>query len=172
MSKFDIRKLSERDWLAYKSIRLESLRDSPDSFGSTYDHEASFAPEKWKSRLKTTPTMLDAVVVAAVANKKYIGLLSCVIGTPDTCRARLYQMWVSPEYRGSGVGTALIDRVRSWATARNVEKLVLSVTTTNSEAVSLYQSIGFTPFGSLEPLRAGSDLQSQDMTLNLDMRVG
>jgi len=35
MSEFEIRELSEKDWLEYKAVRLESLNDSPSSFGST-----------------------------------------------------------------------------------------------------------------------------------------
>jgi len=55
MSNFEIKSLSECDWREYKTIRLESLQDSPDSFGSTYEREISFSPEQWKSRLRIDP---------------------------------------------------------------------------------------------------------------------
>jgi len=167
MSKFEINELLESDWREYMSIRLESLQDSPDSFASTYERESSFSSEQWKSRLRKAPSIHDALAIVAVANQQYIGLLSCVVQTPEAISAELYQMWVSPKYRGLGVGTALVDRARTWAVDRNIEKLLLSVTTTNSDAISLYESIGFSPIGTMEPLRTGSALQSQIMQMML-----
>jgi len=163
MSQYKIIELSTSDWSEYKSIRLNSLQDSPDSFGSTYEIEAAFTMEQWKSRLSVSPVTHDSLALAAVADKSFIGLVSCVIHTSDSKSAHLYQMWVSPNYRGMGVGTALIDRAKKWAASSGVRKLLLSVTTVNAEAFSLYQSIGFHPVGDLEPLREGSSLQSQPM---------
>lgn len=168
MTKFEIKDILESDWREYMSVRLESLLDSPDSFGSTYERESSFSSEQWKSRLQIAPSIHDALAVAAVANQKYIGLLSSVVHSPDASSAHLYQMWVSPKYRGIGVGTALVERVRIWAVDRNIEKLLLSVTTTNLDAMSLYESIGFSPVGIVEPLRKGSVLQSQTLQLKLN----
>ena len=157
MSNFEIKRLSECDWREYNSIRLESLQDSPDSFGSTYEQEISFSPKRWQSLLKIDPAFHHALAIAAVENETFIGLLSSVIHARDASNAHLYQMWVSPKYRGSGVGTALIDRVRTWALERNIVELELSVTTTNLDAISLYRSIGFAPTGIFERLREGSN---------------
>ena len=167
MSEFLIRELSEGDWREYSAIRLESLSDSPDSFGSTFEKESSFEPEQWKSRLRITPPIQDAVALAAIDDSSFIGLLSCVIREVDPSSGYLYQMWVSPEYRGRGVGAALVDRVKVWAVTRNIEYLLLSVTTINTEAISLYESVGFVSDGNTEPLREGSDLHSQSMKLKL-----
>jgi len=167
MSEFQISVLSDEDWLDYKSIRLESLRESPDSFGSTFEREAEFVAEHWKSRLRISPTMHDAVALAASADQSYIGLLSCIIPESNTKNAHLFQMWVSPKHRGKGIGTALINRVKNWAAVRGVEKLLLSVTTINSDAISLYQTIGFYPVGDTEALREGSSLKSQTMEIKL-----
>ena len=170
MSNYVINVLSESDWREYKSIRLKSLEDSPDSFGSTYQREALFTPEKWKSRLQVSPNIEDAVALAAVADQEFIGLVSAVIHQGDTSSANLYQMWVAAEYRGRGVGTALVDGIKSWAINKGIINLQLSVTTTNLAAVALYESIGFCRVGSLEPLREGSDLSSQPMEMKLASR--
>lgn len=172
MSDITIRELSENDWREYKSIRLKSLRDSPDSFGSTYEREVSFAAEQWKSRLKISSTIHDAVAFAAIADQSFIGLVSCVIHKPETKAGHLYQMWVSPEFRGAGVGTALVERVKRWAGTRDIEKLLLSVTTINGAAISLYQTIGFNSVGQTEPLRKGSNLKSQIMQISLATKDG
>lgn len=163
MIKHFIRELSDSDWQEYKVIRLKSLLDSPDSFGSTYEREAPLQTEQWKARLKVSPSIHDAVTFASVEGGMFIGLLSCVIHDSSTRSAHLYQMWVSPEYRGNGVGTALVDQVKKWAYDRNIEKLVLTVTTTNTDAISLYKKAGFEAIGATELLRLDSNLQSQVM---------
>jgi len=81
--------------------------------------------------------------------------------------AFLYQMWVSPAFRGQGIGMALVDRVKVWAASKGVSDLQLSVTTINTAAVGLYESIGFYPVGNTEPLREGSTLVSQSMKFDL-----
>lgn len=163
MNEFEIIVLSESNWQEYKSVRLESLRESPESFASTYEREVAFTPEQWKSRLRLSSKIHDAVAIAAVAENQFIGLLSSVIHERHSASAHMYQMWVSPEWRNRGVGTSLVNFVKNWATEKGIETLLLSVTTTNNEAVSLYQSIGFTAVGDTEPLRDGAVLQSQLM---------
>lgn len=167
MSSFTIKVLSESDWHEYKLIRLKSLLDSPDSFGSTHKQEVSLTDEKWRSRLSGSLINGSLLTVAAIVEKTYIGLLSGVINESNVSNAHLYQMWVDPQYRGMGVGTALVKNVRTWSSSNRAKKMILSVTTTNEHAISLYQSIGFEPVGALEPLRPNSELQSQVMEMKL-----
>lgn len=50
---------------------------------------------------------------------------------------------VLKEYRGIGIGNALMDYVINWAEAQNYEKISLSVFSTNAPAINLYQKFGF-----------------------------
>jgi len=168
MSIHSIRGLTDSDWLEYKTIRLRSLQDSPDSFGSTYEREAVFQVEQWQARLKGSASVRDAVTLAAFSGDSCVGLLSCVISDDVTRRAQLYQMWVAPENRRKGVGISLVNHAKQWAYKRNIRTLVLSVTTVNAEAISLYKSNGFVPTGETEPLRQGSSLESQTMEAKLN----
>lgn len=47
------------------------------------------------------------------------------------------------EYRGIGIGNAIMDYVISWAKARNYEKISLTVFSTNAPAIDLYKKFGF-----------------------------
>jgi hypothetical protein len=51
MSEINLHILSMGDWQVYKSLRLASLKDSPDSFGATYERESEFPDSEWISRL-------------------------------------------------------------------------------------------------------------------------
>ena len=41
-------RLDENDWAVFREIRLRSLLDSPDAFGSTYGEESSRAERAWR----------------------------------------------------------------------------------------------------------------------------
>jgi len=61
--------------------------------------------------------------------------------------AGLFGMWTSPERRGSGVGTRLVEGVVSWARSAGYERVLLEVADTNAAAIRLYERMGFTPTG-------------------------
>jgi ribosomal protein S18 acetylase RimI-like enzyme len=52
-------------------------------------------------------------------------------------------IFVVPQRRGSGLGKELMRQADEWLRARGVKRLRLTVTATNSSAVSLYQKSGF-----------------------------
>ncbi|WP_310484655.1 GNAT family N-acetyltransferase [Chamaesiphon sp. VAR_48_metabat_403] len=60
----------------------------------------------------------------------------------------LWSMYVVPEFRNRGVGSALLDAALSHAKGLGVlRQIVLGVTASNLAASSLYKSRGFQPFG-------------------------
>jgi RimJ/RimL family protein N-acetyltransferase len=60
-----------------------------------------------------------------------------------TRRLRNLGMGVAKQFRGIGVGTALMDYAIGWARHKKVEKIALSVFSTNRKAVGLYKKFGF-----------------------------
>jgi putative acetyltransferase len=58
-------------------------------------------------------------------------------------------MAVAPDWRGQGVGSALMDEVLRWAREMGVEKLALSVYPHNDAALALYRKFGFKEEGRL-----------------------
>lgn len=54
---------------------------------------------------------------------------------------------VSPEYRGKGVGFALMNELKKLAVQRNIDNLILEVRESNNVAISLYKKVGFCPAG-------------------------
>lgn len=64
-----------------------------------------------------------------------------------TKHVRALGMGVRKGFRGAGVGTALMDYALRWAREKRVKKVVLSVFSTNKEAIRLYEKFGFVSEG-------------------------
>ncbi|MCP3849936.1 MAG: GNAT family N-acetyltransferase [Gammaproteobacteria bacterium] len=167
MSSIKINELIESEWNIYKLLRLASLRDAPDSFVSTFEREVEFTEKEWKSRIKPAFESLHVLPLVAEFDGSPVGLASGVVHTSESVSAHVYQMWVSQEYRGNGIGRALLSKIEAWAQAFNLCTLSLEVTINNMEAVYLYISAGFVPSGSPQPLRENSPLLVQPMELKL-----
>ena len=58
-------------------------------------------------------------------------------------------MMVAADWRGRGVGTALVAAAIEWARARGLHKLALSVFPHNDAAIALYRKFGFVEEGRL-----------------------
>jgi len=147
--RFDIRPLTSKDAAAFQVVRLRSLRESPEAFGSSYDEEVSRPLTAVAKRLEAGLTPNGRVVFGAFAEGTLIGVIGCVQESRAKSRhkAVVWGMYVTPEARGHGVGRALLDRVvaeaQSWP---NVERIVLSAVERANAARALYVSAGFKPY--------------------------
>ena len=167
MNDLEIKVLSTNDWKIYKELRLSSLKDSPDSFGSTYEREVEFDDNTWISRLERKGKENSILPLVIEHKKKPIGLAFGVQHDSKDRSAHIYQMWVSPNARGLGAGKLLLDHIISWAKEIKLESVHLAVTTVNVAAFNLYKSMGFEAFGEKEELREGSPFDVQPMKLDL-----
>jgi GNAT superfamily N-acetyltransferase len=153
-----VERLDGDDWVAFREIRLRSLIDSPDAFGSTYGEESSQVEHAWRDWAAGRWRGGDAAVFA------YRDEQGAMTGTATGAEyetepgaAYLYAMWVAPDARGAGVGRALVEAVVDWARGRGCERLVLRVTETNEVARRFYAACGFAETDVREPLREGSE---------------
>jgi GNAT superfamily N-acetyltransferase len=138
----EIRILAEEDWAIWREVRLRSLVDAPDVFGSKLaDWQGAHDREdRWRARF-------DSVAFNAVAlvDGSMVGTAGGMYRSADV--AELISMWVQPELRGTGVGDALIDAVIDWATSASFECVVLAVRKGNHRAAALYLRTGFVLVG-------------------------
>lgn len=163
-----VRAFAPDEWRLYRDLRLRSLAESPDAFGSTLAAEAQRPEAEWERRLAAAAGSGRDFPAVVVVNGQPAGLAWGRIdpARPDT--ASLYQVWVAPEYRGRGAGAALMRAFIAWAAAQRVRYLELGVTWADSPAVRLYRRAGFEPVGEPQPLRPGAALLGQMMRLSLE----
>jgi GNAT superfamily N-acetyltransferase len=164
---FVIRPLEGHEWPTWRDIRLHSLADSPDAFGSTLAAEQDRSPEDWSARLARAADSGHDYPLIAELSGEAVGLVWAKIDAANPTVANVFQMWVAPASRGRGIAATLLREAIRWASSRNVKIVQLGVTCGDTSAVRLYGREGFMAFGPPEPLRPGSALLSQPMRLTL-----
>jgi ribosomal protein S18 acetylase RimI-like enzyme len=156
-----VERLGEDDWAVFRELRLHSLLESPDAFGSTYGEESPRTERAWRDWAAGRWRGGTAAVFAGRAdNGTAVGTSTGAEYEVEPGVAHVYAMWVAPDARGAGVGRALVDAVADWARDRGCDRLVLSVTESNQTARRFYQACGFEDTGEREALREGSETQT------------
>jgi ribosomal protein S18 acetylase RimI-like enzyme len=164
----NVRRLEATDWLLYSQLRLRGLAESPDAFGSTLALEQQRSAEEWQRRASNGAASSSDLPLLALVHNSPAGLAWAKADPSNPSQISLYQMWVAPEHRGMGLGRQLLQTAISWARARDATAVCLGVTLSNGPAMHLYLKAGFVPSGATEPLRSGSALLVQPMTLCLE----
>jgi GNAT superfamily N-acetyltransferase len=126
-----------------------SLTETPvaDPYVKDYDAIAGEGPARWAERFDVSNWGLigacrdgarvgGAVIAFRTADLRMLG------GRDDV--AVLWDIRVSPEQRGAGVGSALFRAAGSWASARGCRWLKIETQNVNAAACRFYQKMGCT----------------------------
>jgi GNAT superfamily N-acetyltransferase len=144
------------EWSRWREIRLRSLQQDPDAFGSTYEREIAFGEADWRQRLTS------GMAVLAELDRSDVGAGAAFEDAPGTLM--VVAMWTDPVARGRGVGRAVLAHVVGLAQARGLQVHLWVVE--DNPAQRLYESAGFVLDGRREPLRAGSELMMRHLVFD------
>ncbi len=141
-----IRPLTAADATAYRTLRLQALRDHPEAFGASYEDEVARSLEMTARRLDGGPLNC---VFGAFVGADLVGTAGFII--PDgSAKSRhkglLVGVHVAPAHRGRAIGRALVAAVIDHARA-HVVLLQAGVGVDNAPALRLYESLGFRRYG-------------------------
>ena len=134
-----------------RAIRLRSLRDAPDAFGTTLKEAGVQSLEGWNRQLEQLPTFV------ATAGGSDVGLVRAAPHDHFPDAGFVISTWVAPEARGQGIGSALLDAVAQWARTKGWARLLLDVGEQNAPAIALYTRQGYVPNGTIGTLRPPRD---------------
>ena len=158
----EIVRLTDGDEARLRTIRLRSLRDAPEAFGSTYEETLARPEESWAEQLR------DLATYVAVAEGEDVGIVRGCPDDEDPARVWLISMWVAPQARAAGVGDALVRSLTAWASTTGATTLVLEVGGFNDKARGLYERMGFALTGVRRRLAPPRDhIEELEMTLSL-----
>ncbi len=148
-----IRRLLPTDALAFQTLRLAALRDAPTAFSSSHEDECD------------TPL---ATIESNLAQRNLFGafegnVLAGMVGVGRESAPKLRHkgyiraMYVAGEHRGKGAGRQLFEHALVFAASlEGLRQLSLVVTAGNAPAIGLYESMGFSIYGT-EPCALFAD---------------
>lgn len=142
-----IRTLQPEDAAAYQALRLRGLAEVPTAFASSWEEEQGTPLEEVARRLRPDET---GAVFGAFASSQLVGLAGVQRESMVKLRhkAWLWGMYVSPEYRRSGVGSRLLEHALPYVwQSLGVAQVHLGVHTGNTSALALYRRFGFEVWG-------------------------
>lgn len=144
----EIRLLVEDNAHEYWDLRTQALQEIPEAFGMSY--EEAMAIENPIDEVKAVTNAEKEDFYGVFLNDELVGAATLVqeASVKMSHRANIGAVYVSQKARGTGAGSALIQKIIEDAQANPIlEKLNLSVVTTNTPAVKLYEKLGFKIMG-------------------------
>ena len=136
MQSVQIEQLSVGDGQRLRAIRLRALQDAPQAFATTFEEAAARPLDDWDSHLEQIATFV------AVTSGSDVGLVRGTRHEQLPNAGYLISMWVAPEARRQGTGSALVGAVIQWARAQGLDRLLLDVAEMNAAAIALYTRNG------------------------------
>ena len=166
--RLEFRKLAAEDAIAYWELRLEALQNSPEAFGTSY--EEAIQRVNPIERVKENFKVKGNYTFGAFDQYKLVGMvtLSQESGLKMKHRANIFAMYVSPAGRGKGIGKALMElAIEQAKLSQEIDKINLSVVSSNEAAKNLYIQLGFKIFGTEEMALKVGDIYYEEHHLSL-----
>jgi RimJ/RimL family protein N-acetyltransferase len=137
-----IRLLVGADAAVYRNVRLEGLKQNPEAFGSSFEHEND-KPLAWFEE-----RIAQSEIFGAFVDGELLGTAGYRVqdGPKRNHKGLLWGMYVRPAARNSGLGSRLVEAVVKHASGQ-VELLQLTVVSENLAARRLYAGLGFVEYG-------------------------
>ena len=140
---WSVRRLNRHDFDAYLAIRLEALRDYPESYGTSAESFAARPRQEIEDFLSRRAVF---GVVTAAGELAGIVVYDRDNGERESHRGWLLQVYVKPAMRGTGAALAMIEAAVDHARSEVIQ-LHLMVGTHNAPAIRLYEKAGFATYG-------------------------
>ena len=146
-----IRPLEIDDFGAFLDIQRDALLNAPEVFGSDYDWFDALSILSKEQRYEKYMNFPYQYLLGAIGDQGaiigMIGFSSEHTQAKTRHKGKIWGMYVTPEHRGKGLASQLVQTVLSAAQEIGCELIQLSVSTRNEASYSLYLRMGFTVYG-------------------------
>ncbi len=134
-STFEIQKLNRNE--------VEDFRDLVKIFKDVFENEEQISEKKQLAKLLSNP---DFIVFVVKQNDKIVGGLTIYVlqryyGTKPV--AYIYDVGVSPDFQGKGLGTSLIAEVCKYCKDNGFEDAYVEAESDDIDAVNFYKKTKF-----------------------------
>jgi GNAT superfamily N-acetyltransferase len=147
MGQVTVRRVRPEDAARVRALRLEMLADSPLAYLETIDQAAARSHADFQARIAGNAAGPESGQFLAEAGRRLVGQ-AAAFAPPGTYGVTLiYAVYVTPDWRGSGVLGQLVDAVAGWSRDSGRPRLELEVVVGNDRAVRAYRRLGFCDTG-------------------------
>ncbi|PWK68162.1 GNAT family acetyltransferase [Aminobacter sp. AP02] len=135
--------LAPEDYEAFKRIRLEALRMTPEAFPSSEKDWAALPDEEWRRRLTNN------AVVVSFRGEEPVGIMGLMPqqAAKMAHRATIVMVYLRANERGGGRAVAMLDLLLEHARTLGVRQVELAVSAENPAAKRFYLREGFQEIG-------------------------
>ena len=137
--------LSQDEWSRLREIRLASLLESPEAFGSSYEREIAFTEREWRELFN-----LNSYLVASIDGKDIAIMFLEKLRGDFGATCWVGGCWSNPQYRGIGALRSMFDYVDSVKDQRGWQIQGLGVFIVNESAIASYERLGFRAMGEVQ----------------------
>jgi RimJ/RimL family protein N-acetyltransferase len=137
--------LSPDEWSRLREIRLASLLESPEAFGSSYEREIAFTEREWRELFN-----LNSYLVASIDGKDIAMIFLERLRGDFGATCWVGGCWSNPQYRGIGALRSMFDYVDSVKDQRGWQIQGLGVFIVNESAITAYEKLGFKAMGEVQ----------------------
>jgi RimJ/RimL family protein N-acetyltransferase len=130
--------------------------------------EFNFSDEQERQWIQDHLDDAGKLAISAEIDGTIVGFLSFENGPHKRIRHRgTFGISVQKEWRGKGIGTALLQSLVDWAEANSlIEKIGLAVNADNGNAICLYKKLGFIEEGRRpKELKLATDCYADDILM-------
>ena len=165
-----IRRLTELDAEALRTLRLSALETETQIFAESLDELVQMSVDTYAEKLRSGGD--ENFVFGAFENYALVGMAGFYRERRPKLRHKgwVWGVFVSPQCRGKGAGRSLLNSVLASArTLPELDCVLLKVATTQIAAKKLYLSQGFHSFGvEARALKVGENyIAEEHMVLDL-----
>lgn len=164
-----VRELREGEWPLWRRLAIEAVTDSPEAFRPTLEENLAQTDQMWADLIDSTVRHRRGGLWIAEVDDKPVGMVFARVDEAFSV-AEFGAMWVAPQARGLGVGSALLEAVVRWSGELGVGVVECWVSEGNEPAASLYRCHGFTETDETQFLREGSTASVRKMRAQLTSR--
>jgi len=138
----EVRRLRKNEGDVFRALRLSALRESPLAFGGSYEAERSLPPSEFSSVAEDRAISERDAIFVATNEAEFVGLISAFFDN-ESDEPFISSMWIAPSHRRKGLGAMLVRTAQLWLASLGAEEVYAWVTSTNTNAITFYESLGF-----------------------------
>ena len=166
-----IRILTSSDASTYRELRLQALSQNPEAFISTLEVERKKPLSSFIYELGIAKQAPFWGYYGIFLDQKLIGF--CQIDKSPVAKkshvAYLYNLYISPEYRGKGLAKKLVTELLEKIKSQQIELVFITYLSKNRPARDFYNHLGFKECGIKPKAIKDSDEYDDEIEMVLEL---